>query len=139
MGELENLLGPSVHYPHMALRIVRIDADGVWLSKFVIPLIPRLEELSIAINDDHNVLPHRAGNWLAILIHYGPSGHTCPRSLCPAGIHPLRPAPRPVWVVRILLIYPLRGYQTVLKDVDSVRRFNVDGSDSAPFETFFDG
>ena len=39
----------------MTLGIVRVDIDPVWMPKQLVMLLPRLDELSIAIDDQQDV------------------------------------------------------------------------------------
>ena len=65
VGQHEDLMRSLVNDPYAALRVVRADADPVRPSPVraleeVIPLVPDLDEISVAIEDVDTVLPSAA-------------------------------------------------------------------------------
>jgi len=41
-----------VDHPHVLLRIVGTDVDGVWTLEQLVPLRPLLDDLSLGVDDD---------------------------------------------------------------------------------------
>ena len=56
VGELEDLARPVVHDPDVALGVVWVHGDLVWPHEEVIPLRPGLYELTITVQDKHEMV-----------------------------------------------------------------------------------
>ena len=58
-GELVDRVRAIVHEPHVPLGIVGVDQDAVRPHEQLVVLLPRLDQLAVAIDDVEDVVPAR--------------------------------------------------------------------------------
>ncbi len=65
-GELVDRVRAVVHQPDVPFRIVRVHQDAMRPHEQLVVLLPRLDQLAVAIDDVEDVIPARMARWVLL-------------------------------------------------------------------------